>query len=254
MFALFFVLILFSSVKCFAYMEGVHFYVTYTLGYWCGLDNYSFDNRESEAYVIAWANGMTDDVSETSPGVRMDEWLDSTKPEVRRRFHFPVNHFGQRVVRGSSAAFTNVDRTLIKGFGRYDKHIDIFALGIGLHTLQDSWSHDGYGPEIGHAWTTEPDYPHNDPNKSLEMAEATWSVLERWMQAVHGKSCRIKFKEIESLIRLWSEVYYENAEDLTEAWKKNTESVVQKPIHKNKYMNDKEWIRKFLNSARYLSS
>lgn len=235
-------------------MEGVHFYVTYTLGYWCGLDDYRFDHRESEAYAIAWANGTTDDVPETSPGARIDEWLDSTKPEVRRRFHFPVYHFGERVVRGSDAAFTNVDRAMSKGFGKFNKYRDIFALGIGLHTLQDSWAHDGYGPEIGHAWTTDPDYPHNDPSKSLEMAEATWIVLDQWMRTYHGRGCRIKFKEIESFIRLWSEEYYDNAESLTEAWEKNAESVAQRPIRKNKYNNDKEWIKRFLDSARFLSS
>lgn len=243
------VLIFMNSINAFAYKDGIHFYLTYSLAYWCGLDDYSFDEESTEAYAIAWANATTDDVSETDPGVRPDQWFDSSRPEIRRRFHFPVNHFGEVVSRGSDSAYRNVQYAI--GLNRR-RSSEIFAFGIGIHTLQDSWSHEGYGPEVGHAWTTEPDYPHSDPNRAVEMAEASWQMLDRWMLKSHHKHCKIQFQEVASLVKTWSQTYLGNTESLNEAWKKNAEAVAQKPVPRYLKSNDERWLEQFLLSAKKL--
>lgn len=243
------VLILTNSINAFAYKDGIHFYLTYSLAYWCGLDEYPFDQDSSEAYAIAWADATTDDVSETDPGVRPDQWFDASRPEVRRRFHFPVDHFGEVVARGSDPAFRNVQYAMRLNRPRSN---EVFAFGIGIHTLQDSWSHEGYGPEVGHAWTTEPDYPHSDPNRAVEMAEASWQMLDRWMLKNHKKHCRIHFEEIANLVKTWSQTYVGNTESLNESWRKNAEAVAQKSVPRDLKSKDQRWLDQFLDSARKL--
>jgi RHS repeat-associated protein len=51
-------------------------------------------------------------------------------------------------------------------------------LGVFMHTEQDSYSHEGYGPKLGHASAgTAPDKTYNDPAKANTMAQDAFSRL-----------------------------------------------------------------------------
>jgi hypothetical protein len=53
--------------------------------------------------------------------------------------------------------------------------------GAALHSLQDSYSHEGYGPPLGHAVDTwmgrDPDDTSRDVQKALQMALHTFALL-----------------------------------------------------------------------------
>ena len=57
---------------------------------------------------------------------------------------------------------------------------DPMHIGIGLHTYQDSWSHEGYGGFWGHWWTSEPDEPWHNIRSAERMAKATYEKLAEY--------------------------------------------------------------------------
>jgi len=50
--------------------------------------------------------------------------------------------------------------------------------GSFMHAHQDSHSHEGYGPDVGHWWTEEPDLTQTDPAKADRMAETSYNWLD----------------------------------------------------------------------------
>jgi hypothetical protein len=52
------------------------------------------------------------------------------------------------------------------------------SLGMYLHLVQDSFSHDGFNPLIGHIFAgTTPDKTYTDPDKADSMARSTYGAL-----------------------------------------------------------------------------
>jgi hypothetical protein len=137
------------------YQEDIHFYMTYYLAIAAGLP-------ESAAYAISWANQYPDVNPKTEPFSGVD---------ARNRFHFRCGKDGVR--RGSDQNLEVVKKGLEAG--------SWMLFGIGLHALQDSWSHEGFFPDSGHAVAgTLPDLPYRDPQKAMEMAEFTYKTLEAY--------------------------------------------------------------------------
>lgn len=65
-------------------------------------------------------------------------------------------------------------------------------LGIGLHTLQDSYKHQGYCGAFGHIGVfPDPDDISRDPGMALEIAEATLNSLRHARRLLHGTGIRI---------------------------------------------------------------
>jgi hypothetical protein len=64
--------------------------------------------------------------------------------------------------------------------GQFEKSGSPKVLGVFLHAQQDSYSHAGYGPRLGHAVDGHaPDKTYNDPAKADRMAANTFSILTR---------------------------------------------------------------------------
>lgn len=65
-------------------------------------------------------------------------------------------------------------------WGAFEKSGSYIDLGLALHAEQDSFSHEGYGPERGHARAlTAPDKTYNDAPKADRMALRTYQLLEK---------------------------------------------------------------------------
>jgi hypothetical protein len=59
---------------------------------------------------------------------------------------------------------------------------DPILTGIGLHILQDSYSHEGYESYYGHARDNHlPDDPSRDIDKAMEMAKETYEILKAYL-------------------------------------------------------------------------
>ena len=130
------------------YERDVHQQLTYALALAAGIN-------ASAATRIAAADQGVDDNPQTSP------YRDA---RTRAMYHF-------------------TDPT------RRDFMYDGFAgtgspenLGVYLHAEQDSFSHAGFGPNLGQGWPpwtgTGPDKTYNDPAKADTMARDTFNVLE----------------------------------------------------------------------------
>ncbi|MFQ5991852.1 MAG: hypothetical protein ACE5NA_05385, partial [Nitrospiraceae bacterium] len=61
------------------------------------------------------------------------------------------------------------------------------SLAEYLHTLQDSYSHAGFHPDVGHLLEMHgPDKTYNDPEKANRMARDTYNAIRKWMEAKIG--------------------------------------------------------------------
>jgi RHS repeat-associated protein len=57
---------------------------------------------------------------------------------------------------------------------------DLTTFGKRLHHYQDTFSHDGFKPRVGHLWAGhEPDKTHNDPAKAVRAALGTFDILSQ---------------------------------------------------------------------------
>jgi hypothetical protein len=113
-------------------------------------------------------------------------------PELGHRLHFPASDLRERV----SPAFT-VDpesgeieygsgesrRVLERAFAAFQTHEEdapaaLALLGIGLHTLQDSFKHCGFNAAHGHVGCDpDPDHACGDLDRSVLIAELTLNCL-----------------------------------------------------------------------------
>lgn len=123
--------------------------------------------KASEAYIIARADEFVDDYPDTQP---VTLYIDP-----KRRFHFRVSG-SESVKRGAGSEV--VQAGIDAG--------DPVLTGIGLHAFQDSYSHEGFGPDKGHLGTAygshAPDYPWTDVEKAMAMAEQTYNFLVSYMK------------------------------------------------------------------------
>jgi RHS repeat-associated protein len=128
------------------YEEDVHHQLTYALSRAAGFS-------PAQAGAISGADQGVDDNPATSP-------FKST--EVRAAYHF-----------------TTPERRA-QMWGAFEKTGSLTALGQFFHAQQDSYSHAGYGPKVGHAAAGhKPDKTYNDPAKALRMAFDTYSRLNQ---------------------------------------------------------------------------
>lgn len=169
------------------YDADVHFYMTYYIAKSLGLDNCSCDLKRNEkktsaAFAIAWADNYTDYNSKTQPFLGVD---------VRRRFHFRTS--GDKVVAGSDEAAAIAKDGVAK--------CDPLLMGIGLHALQDSFSHAGFGPRFGHGLAGhDPDDPSQDVKKAMDMAKATYDMLADYLRKCCKKDPNVKWDDIAAKI------------------------------------------------------
>lgn len=116
------------------------------------------------ASEVAAADQGVDDNPETKP---------TRNREARRLWHFPTQ---RRVNELLNEAYSSCS---------------LIQLGRALHVLQDSYSHAGYGPKLGH-WTSGPDDINTDKPKTGRMIQHTINVLTEFYkrcQRVAKKCC-----------------------------------------------------------------
>jgi hypothetical protein len=200
-----------------AYFKQYHFYVTYTLGDFCGLN---------DAEVIAWADYYTDVYPGCSPGVHPGEWTDPAKIGDRRIFHFRTSEPKGEVIRASKEARALLDEILSS------KENDPVHFGISLHPFQDSWAHEGFGPVIGHTLHgTKPDLPHNDVPKAMQMAEATWIALDQWSVRTKGAPCALGWTTVAQLIESLSTKRLRDGEAIEAFWAGEVKDFAKRELH-----------------------
>ncbi|MFN2529832.1 MAG: RHS repeat-associated core domain-containing protein [Pyrinomonadaceae bacterium] len=140
------------------YEEDVHLQLTYALGMAAG-----FTARD--AWNIALGDQGVDDDPNRSP-------MTVFGVEARRNYHFTTQArrdelWGDFV--SASGAYTGPNN---------NNESALDSLGTFLHAEQDSYSHAGYGPVLGHLSAGHaPDKTYTDPAKADRMAEDTYNRL-----------------------------------------------------------------------------
>jgi hypothetical protein len=132
------------------------------------------------ANVIAAADQRVDDSSDTSAGASF---------AARRDYHFTTA--------------SRRDNLWV----RFEASGDAEDLGVYLHALQDSFSHEGYGPDFGHlAAGHAPDLTHNDPEKADQMAAASYVKLVEAAETMGLESTRrVPYAAISGLVQLFND-------------------------------------------------
>ncbi len=144
------------------YEEDVHRDLTFCLARHAGFSG-------AAARRIAAANQGTDDNPETSPYASV---------QARRDWHFTTEErraeLWQRALDGGPD-----------------------ALGQYLHALQDSYSHEGFGPRLGHASAGHaPDKTYNDPEKANRMARDSYNRVRQYLQVTTGQEIPDQWDQI----------------------------------------------------------
>lgn len=153
--------------------KDVHFYLTYAIGLRIGLP-------EPLSRKIAWANQYTDDnVKAELHGMRTQcaiykDWADRTvQQDIIVPFHFIPGNGDWLVAPGSDRARGLVEKALD----------DPFRLGIALHALQDTYSHQsftGWEEKVNAVyWFDRIDSPipnvgHAEVRKNPDIANLQW--------------------------------------------------------------------------------
>jgi hypothetical protein len=235
----------------FSYIGAVHFYTTLLLGAWCGLDDHPFEKRSqaSVAVALAWANITTDNARETSPGAKPSEWLDLRKMEDRKVFHFRSLGLDEKTKRASAIA-TRPALLSIENTKTDDPKT--LEFGIAIHAFQDSYAHEDYAPRFGHWNTTAVDYPHNEPQKAMEMAEGTYTLLNLYFEKRFGMGCKQSFKEIMGLYEVFVRLRASSQNEVTSLWQKNAESVLGRNVSMSIFDQDQQLLAEFLKSSRWI--
>jgi hypothetical protein len=124
--------------------KDVHFYLTYALARIAGI-------KAQEAKEIAWADQYTDDLTEAQLyGIqtqceKLGNWSDrQIQLSVLIPFHFipggtPKSKWPWMVTENNARA-----KALVKAALAQDAVLKPFSLGISLHGLQDTFSHQGF--------------------------------------------------------------------------------------------------------------
>jgi hypothetical protein len=151
------------------YDDDVHFYMTFFLGLAVGLDHCCA--QADPAFQIAWADAYTDYNPKTQPI--------TLSRDILRRFHFRSTGNDVAVTENSAAAREVAEQGV--------KCCDPLLTGIGLHALQDSFSHAGFSAagtgalKPGHSSAGHsPDDPSRDVAKALRMAKTTFDILKEY--------------------------------------------------------------------------
>jgi RHS repeat-associated protein len=169
------------------YDEDVHFYFTYYLATYLGLDGpsgFTTGGRSvSIAYIIAWMDEYVDQDSTTGPFSGQD---------ARTRFHFV----------GPNGTTDRDDPRVSGAVDAAAARQDFALLGILLHTYQDSYAHEGYGPRVGHLFAGhDPDRPYRDEAKAKSMAHSVFNKMYALAKAMH-----VSGLENKSFDEFWAQV------------------------------------------------
>ncbi len=165
-------------------------------------------------------------------GSRTAEATSWTLSPLAHRLHFPAPDGRTKV----SPAYRRDDRTgelilvnrdavevLEQAFRALetrdpDVRRSLALLGIGLHTLQDSYKHAGYNAARGHIGVhPDPDDVSLRPDLALEIAEATYHSLARARRLLPGGSLRPVEDWTGRLQKLYSEKHLKG-EDYETRW------------------------------------
>jgi len=134
------------------YEEDVHYYLTQALAEAAGF-------TQSQAAMIATGNQMTDETPGMSP---------YSSIEARRNYHFTTEGQRQNLWNDFAESATGVA----------SEETTLGRLGVFMHAQQDSYSHEGYGPVLGHGMAGHaPDKTYNNPEKADRMALDSFNRL-----------------------------------------------------------------------------
>lgn len=214
--------------------KDVHFYLTYALARKAGID-------EPEAKTIAWADQYTDDLTEAQLyGIQtqchvLGNWSsEQIQMSVLVPFHFIPGDDAKwpwKTTKNSTRARALVESAV--------KSADPLRLGIALHGLQDTFSHQGFSgwcedqnacypwyyvksgiPNVGHAeMRAIPDMigqiwidPHtqetiNNKLRAMGAAKETFRVLAGWAELPKPQS---QWKRLEPRLRKAFKLTYDN--------------------------------------------
>jgi RHS repeat-associated protein len=138
------------------YEEDVHYHLSQALAEAAGF-------TQGQAAMIATGNQMTDETPGMSP---------FSSREARRKYHFTTVQ--QRSDLWNDFANVAMDRVA-------PNEMTLDRLGVFMHAQQDSYSHEGFGPNLGQGWPpwtgTAPDKTYNDPAKADRMALDSFNRL-----------------------------------------------------------------------------
>jgi RHS repeat-associated protein len=150
------------------YKEDVHRGLTTVLALAVGFD-------VQDAIAIAAANQGVDDDPRTSSFSGL---------EARRNFHFTTAERRQDL------------------WAAFESQPSVKTLGVFLHVEQDSYSHSGFGPTIGHAFAGHaPDLTHKDPEKADEMAARSYGKLVAAAEIMGlDPALKVQYRLISSLV------------------------------------------------------
>jgi hypothetical protein len=158
--------------------KDVHFYLTYAMARSAGI-------RPQAAKEIAWANQYTDDLKEAELyGIQtqcnVGNWGNrQIQLSVLVPFHFipggkPTSKWPWEVTENNVRA-----RALVEASMTRDRKLRRCAMGIALHGLQDTFSHQGFSGwrEPGNScgtWYLLPNVGHADAGHDPDVAHLTW--------------------------------------------------------------------------------
>ena len=153
------------------YEIDVHYYMTYFMG------KHNPCLSDNDAKSIADADQGTDEDPDTSPALG----LTADQGQINRQFH----HLGNQATidaQGNPSTYLEEQwRAAVPDSlpGRASQNCNPKNLGIYLHHLQDTFSHEGYrSPVWGHAFGFKTvDHTASNIPKARLMAHATWEAL-----------------------------------------------------------------------------
>ena len=86
-------------------------------------------------------------------------------------------------------------------YAAFQKSGSTSDLGTYLHAKQDSYSHAGYGPRIGHLYAgVRPDMTHLNVPKADRMARDTFDILTAAKGKLGEKGAGIDYSQISDLV------------------------------------------------------
>lgn len=246
--------------------KDVHFYLTYALARKVGI-------CAKDARLIAWADQFTDDNHKAElHGMRTQcavykDWYDRTvQHDVIVPFHFIPGDGDWLVTPDSTRAQFLVEKALN----------NLFRLGIALHTLQDTFSHQGFTgwdekanavfwfdyidspmPNVGHASLFKnPDIANllwqdlrtgkwiDNRKRVIAAAKATYDALQK----LYDQSPKTNWPEIKVWLEVLLEIEGRDAYDIRKS--ELSKFAGDKKLRYSKLKFEKKYKSAFIDAAR----
>ena len=149
-------------------------------------EDFHFDTTRVLALAAGFSAARSDSIARATQA--LDE--DSRGPILANKNMVP-NHQAFHFVSNEQLDGLFGSLALLAGTSMADQ-----AAGTFLHALQDSFSHQGFSPGLGHSFSlTGPDDPSNNPQKALAAANASFDTLA-WLSSLSGGQEQSSFKAI----------------------------------------------------------